>query len=352
MITSLLEFYFSKHYFYDEDNRFKLRVKDIKIHNDLPNMEQAVVRFRQAMSYLALERLDTLSTTLDGVAVILGAIFFRYTVDMQSKIVPANLEADKNSGNVYVAIVGMDRVVTILLLPSYLTNGDILEKVTKESKNVKIDRVINLDGAALPLESKSRPAIIIDLDVEFSDFARMFPTPKLKNNPWSDKAFSKIELEDILRNNKERERLDAPAILSPSAIPANLKPLIPEKEFVIYEGMKIWVKYPDGVKEKVIKKLIVNATGDSKKFSLMFENTAKTMELEIGSQFVITPVMANDVYQKLIDGFNLDSGEGLSFLGPITKFNFYKKGKGGSDRDKLGVIISPRLWLSTGSKSS
>ncbi len=344
MITSLLEFYFTKHYFYDNDNRFKLRVKDVKILNTLTNTDQALPRFRQALSYLALEKLDVLSTEPGGFIVMIGAIYFRDGGRLQ----PAQLEADKSDGNVYIAVVNDNQVITTFLVQSFMTNRDIIEKCNKDSKNVKVEKMINLEGKELPLDSKQRPIVTIDLDSDFAEFSKEFPVARLKNNVWSDTAFTKIELDNIERLNKERIKKDAESgSMSPMAIPANLKPFIPDKEFVISEGSQILVKYPDGIKSKTISKLIVNATGDKKKFTLEFKNTAKPMELVDGMPFIISPKMENDVYDKLIAGFGLESGTGLSFLGPIVKFNFYKKGKGGSDRDKVGVIISPRLWLSS-----
>ena len=56
-------------------------------------------------------------------------------------------------------------------------------------------------------------------------------------------------------------------------------------------------------------------------------------------------MIANDVYKKLLQAFDLEDGTTLNFQGPIVKFNFYKKGKGGSKVAKLGVIIDPKQYF-------
>lgn len=347
MITSLLEFYFSKHYFYDSDNRFKLRVLNANILNNLTDMTKAKSRFVQAMSYLALEKLDGLSTNGKPVAIVFGGVMFAENGKMQT----AKLEVDKSEGNTYVAIVTNENVVTLLLFPNSTSNQDIFDKVRKDTSEgkVQIEKLINLKGETLDLNSQKREAIVIDLDIDIKEFNKQFPVAKLKNNVWSKSAFAKEELEDIMLKGKEREKeeMQNKVHFSPSAIPDNLKSFVPDKEFVIYEGMRILVKIGEEYKWKTIKKLNVSEKGDKREFTLEFENTLKPMPLTLGTIFVINPVMKNEEYLKLLSAFNLNPEDKLSFVGPIVKFNFYKKGKGGSDRDKLGVIINSRMWITT-----
>lgn len=351
MITSLLEFYFSKHYFYDSDNRYKLRIKDAIIKNELNDMSKAKLRFNQVMTYLGLEKLDNLSTNGTNVAIILGNIYFKEN----NKIVKADIEVDKNAGNVYVVIIKDETVVTILLLPDFLSNKDILDKCNNDpssNKGDKLEKIIDIKGNNLDLNSKKRDNIIIDLDEEYSEFSLKWPIAQLKNNPWSKSAFSKIELDDIERKNIERKNKenDNKELFSPTIIPDDLKSSIPNKEFVIYQGKKILVNINGEIKFKTIRKLIVNEKSNIRTFSLEFENTLKPFDLKKDSIFIINPEMKNDEYIKLLNAFKLEEGNDLAFIGPIQSFNYYKKGKGGSEFDKIGIIISPRQFLTVPSK--
>jgi len=345
MITSLNEFYFSKHYFYDNDNRFKLRVLDAKIMNNLSDMTKAKARFKQAMAYFCLEKLDKLSTTYNNVGLVIGNVFFREN----GKIQAADLVVDKSEGNTYIAIIGNDTVVTLMLVSGNMSNGDIFAKHDNEKDHSKLDKLIDINGKDLDLNSKKRETIIIDLDMDYAEFNKLYPVAKLKNNKWSTANFSKEEISDIEEHNKKREKdeIANKEHFSPSAIPEDLKAQVPDKEFVIYEGMKILVFVNNEIKWKTIKKLIINEKGEKREFSLEFENTLKPMPLEIGSAFVITPEMKNEEYSKLLKAFNIDDYSKLSFIGKITKFNFYKKGKSNSKVDKLGVLINSRQYIKT-----
>jgi hypothetical protein len=347
MITNLLEFYFSKHYFYDSDNRFKLRIKDAVILNELSQMDLAKTRFKQVLSYIGLTKLDNLSIQkYKAFGIVFGNLFFRE----HSKLIKANIQVDKSEGNIYVAIIKNETVVTILLLPDFMTNQDILEKCNKEANNAQLETLIDISGNKLDMDSKKRPSLIIDLDIEYKEFNSQYPVI-LKNNQWSSNVFSDIEIGDFKKNafDIEKTQKDNKVILSGQVIPEDVKKFIPEKEFVIYVGKKIFVPYPDGIKEKVIKKLIINEKGDKREFSLEFENTLKPMKLDIGTQFIITPNFNNDALDKLVKSFNLESENDLSFQGPITKFSYYSKAKTKSI-EKLGIFINSRLFLNTGSK--
>lgn len=351
MITSLLEFYFSKHYFYDSDNRYKIRIKDAVIKNDLIDINKAKLRFTQAMSYLSLEKLDNLSTKGENVALIFGNVYFREN----SRIIKADIQVDKNNGNVYVAIIKDETVVTILLLPDFLSNKDILDKCNNDpssSKGDKLNRIIGLDGRDLELDSKKRESIIIDLDEEYSEFSNKWPIPKLKNNPWSNSAFSKQELSDIERKNIDRDKKEQSnkTYFSPTIIPDDLKSSVPNKEFVIYQGKKILVNINGEIKWKTVRRLVIDEKGDNRKYQIEFENTLKPYDLKKNDVFIITPEMKNEEYNKLLKSFDIQDGESLSFMGPITNFNYYKKGKGGSEFEKIGIIISPRSYLNSPSK--
>jgi hypothetical protein len=313
--------------------------------NDLSDVTKAKARFKQAMSYYCLEKLDKLSTTYNNVGLVIGNVFFREN----GKIQAADLIVDKSEGNTYIAIIGNDTVVTLMLVSGNMSNGDIFAKHDNEKDHSKLDKLIDINGKDLDLNSKKRETIIIDLDMDYAEFNKLYPVAKLKNNKWSNINFSKEEISDIEEHNKKREKdeIANKEHFSPSAIPEDLKDQVPDKEFVIYEGMKILVFINGEIKWKTIKKLIINEKGDKREFSLEFENTLKTMPLELGSAFIITPEMKNEEYSKLLKAFDIDDDSKLSFIGKITKFNFYKKGKSGSKMDKLGVIINSRQYIKT-----
>ncbi len=337
MITSINEFFFSNHYAYDGDNRFKTRIKEAKIINKLDNIELAENRLKRALYYIGLEILDKQVNKINNIGVVFGNIYFR----QNSKIIPAEIEIDKNRvGNVYVVIISNNTVVTLKLFPLTSTNQIISDDIKNETDNPI--QLYDYNGNKLSLEDKKRPIIYIDLDISDDEFNKTYPKPILKNNK-PNGIFTTYEIEDM--NKEISTRVEKKDKFVPTIITSEMSKLVPNKEFVIYKGMEILVSYPDGPKKKIIRDLVVDEKGASRKFSLVFENTLKPMELNIGTTFIISPKMENDVYLQLLDGFNLEPGSELHFQGPITKFNFYKIGKGGSDRDKLGVIIQPRLYL-------
>ena len=323
-----------------------LRIKNVKILNtELNDNVLAKQRFRQALSYLALEQLDKISTTIKSIGLVFGTIFFKEN----GKLIKANLtDGEKAEGNLYVAIIKDDTVVTLLLLNSNLSNQDILEKCNKNSDNVKIEKLINIKGQDLDMSSNKRDAIIIDLDLPFAEWNKLYPImPKLKNNPWSNSAFSKQEIEDM-----EIKQLDADKVkgknkvyFSPMTIPMDLKPMIKEKEFVIYAGMNILVNIDGQIKNKIIRQLIVDERGEHRTFALEFENTLKPMNLALGTSFIISPEVKNVELLNLMGAFGLSENDEIAFQGPIVKFNYYKIGKGGSTIPKLGIVIQARQFL-------
>lgn len=337
MITTINEFFFSKHYAYDTDNRFNLRIKNAKILNSLQNPELADIRLKKALYFYGLEMLDKLAIAIQPIAIVFGNIYFRE----KGRLIAANIEVDKSTGNVYTALINNQTVITLILLPINISNQEIFDKIKKHD-GTEVKQLRDMDGTILSLNDKKRKTIIIDLDIDDAEFAKQYPAITLKNNSING-ILSPIEI-NKLEDEKKIQKTQK-TIFSSTAIPKEFTALIPNKEFVIYKGMEILVPYPDGPKKKIIRDLVIDEKGASRKFSLIFENTLKPMSLEIGTNFIISPKMANDTYNKLIDAFNLTDGEELHFQGPINKFNFYKKGKGGSDREKLGIIITPRFYL-------
>lgn len=336
MITSINEFFFSNHYAYDSDNRFKLRVKEAIINNQFKDQALAESRFKKAMYFYGLGVLDKLATAINPLAIVFGNLYFREN----KKLVLANISGDKNSGNIYTAIIKDQTVVTLLLYPSTFSNQDIFDKI-KNHDNTEVKELRDIDNNVLSLGDRKRKNIIIDLDISDTEFNAEYPAISLKNNPMK----GILTPSEIMAIEDEKKNAPKAAVYSPTAIPMEFKNLVPNKEYVIYTGMEVLVNYPDGPKKKKIRSLIVDEKGASRKFSLEFENTAKPMPLELGTTFIISPKIANEEYRKLIDAFNLEDGTQVNFIGPITKFNFYKKGKGNSDRDKLGVIIDPRTYF-------
>jgi uncharacterized lipoprotein YehR (DUF1307 family) len=338
MYRSINEFFFSKHYMYDANNRFNLRIKNAKILNSFQDPIKADLRLKKALYYYALELLDKSSIAIQPIAIAFGNIYFRENSRLQA----AEIEIDNIvKGNVYVAVIKEQTVVTLLLMPLTISNEDIAKKIY-DHDGTTIKQLRDMDFKELSFNDKKRKTIVIDLDMSDVDFMNLYPVVTLKNNKITTASgLSKIELDEIT-NKKEvkKERT-----FSINAIPQEFKALVPNKEFVIYEGMEIYVPYPDGPKKKKIRKLIIDETGTSRKFSLEFENTLKPMILDLNTTFIISPKMSNDVYKKLLIGFNLDENTELDFQGPITKFNFYKLGKGGSKVNKLGVIIDPKMYF-------
>ena len=340
MITSILEFFFSNHYLYDSDNRFNTRIKNAKTLNRLANHSLGEKRLKKALYYFGLDVLDKISSPAQPMAVVFGNIYFKEN----GKLTPANIEIDNGiTGNVYVAIVDNQTVVTLKLFPLAASNQDIIDDIEKHDGK-KLKQLRDMDGTVLSPNDKKRKTIIIDLDINDAEFLTLYPAPVLKNNKYTKNGggLSQADIEQI-----EADKKNAPEKLTftMNVIPTDMTALIPNKEFVIYKGMDIWVPYAEGPKKKKIRDVIVDEKGEKRKFMLEFENTMRPMSLEIGTQFIISPDLKNEVYKKLIDAFGLDDDQQLNFQGPITTFNFYKKGKGGSDRNKLGVIISPRNFF-------
>ena len=98
MITSILEYRFSDHYFNDDDNRFKYRVKDVELLNKFENPEKAKSRFRQVMYDMLLTKLDR-ATTAVREHINFGLVFGEVVFIENGKIVPAIIKGDNNTGN-------------------------------------------------------------------------------------------------------------------------------------------------------------------------------------------------------------------------------------------------------------
>jgi len=335
MITSINEFFFSKHYAYDSDNRFNLRIRNAIIKNNLTKSDLAKTRFKKAMYYYALEILDKAAIAINPIAIVFGNLYFREN----GKLIQAEIEVDKSVGNVYIAIIKEQTVVTLLLYPFSYNNQDIVNKI-KAHDDTDIKELRDIDFTKLSFDDRKRKNIIIDLDISDAEFNKQFPPINLKNN-----SINKILTPVELKANEE-DKLNTPKkdVYSPTAIPLEFSKLIPNKEYVIYDGMEVLIQYPDGPKLKKIRKLIIDETGSSRKFSLEFENTMKPYPLEVGKNFIISPKISNEEYRKLIDAFELEDGKQFNFQGPITKFNFYSKQKTGSI-PKLGIIIEPKMFF-------
>jgi len=334
MITSINEFFFSKHYAYDSDNRFSLRIRNAVILNKLDDPQKAEYRFRKAMYHYGLNILDKTATAISPIAITFGNLYFR----QGGRLIQAEIQIDKSVGNVYVALVVNQTVVTLLLYPFSFSNRDIYNKIlAHDAKELK--QLRDIDMNVLSFDDRKRKNTIIDLDITDIEFAKLYPAVNLKNNP--DTMLTPAEKELNAEENKNQPKA---AIYSPTAIPMELKKLVPNKEFVIYDGMEILVNYPEGPKKKKIRRLVIDEKGSSRKFSLEFENTLKPMELKPGDRFIISPKIANEEYKQLIDAFNLEDGAEFHFMGPIVKFNFYSKEKTKSI-PKLGIIIEPRTYF-------
>ena len=337
MITSINEFFFSNHYLYDNDNRFNLRIKNAKILNNLPNNKLADKRLKQALFYYGLEVLDKTSIALQPVAIVFGNIYFK----SNNRLIPTEIQIDNNiKGNVYVAIINNQTVITLKLLPLSISNDEIVNDI-KRHDNTDLLGLYDMDHKQLNLHDKKRKTIVIDLDISDSEFINLYPAPLLKNNPYQ-KDGNGISDMDMLWINKNKN-IEKP-IISYNTINANIKEIIPTKEFVISEGMKIWVSYIDGPKEKVIKKIIRNTIGDKVKYYLEFENTLKQLELKIGDSFIISPSMKTDNFTRIYNAFNLEVGTPLHFKGPIDRLSYYSKEKTKTVH-KLGIIIDPRVFF-------
>ena len=338
MITSILEYRFSNHYFNDIDNRFKLRVKDVNILNNFENKEQAMIRFRMVMYNFLLTQLDKMETR-NGKDRNYGLIFGEVVFINNDKIEPAQLKADNNVGNLYVCIIKNDTVVTLLLLKNTLTNEEILSQLNAhENRNpngIKITSIKNMNGIDLSMDSKSRPKITINLDMPDSEFFTKYNSPILINNKYNSNSFSVEDAEKM--SNIVKKYINDKPIMTGHALTADMKAIVQEKEWVINKGSTILVRYPDGIKPKTIDEIIIDDKSSPRKFILRFKNTAKLYPLNIDSNFISSPKQQTETYNKLIDAFDLDPKADFNFEGPIKRFMDYTKRNG-----SIGIVIEPK----------
>lgn len=348
MITTINEFKFSNHYTKDNDSRFESRIKRAKIVNtDIDNLDKANERFKKALYYIGLEKMDQLNLETGLIGVVFGNIYFKEN----KRLKPAIVEIDnKRQGNVYVAIVKNNKLITIILLPMTYSNSSIVDKIKEHERregiknNTEPDKVNNLydlNGNVLDLNSSKRRPITIDLDMKEDEFNKLYPYSILKNNSIHDiNGLTDFYKDEV---SKKTAREDTEFVYTPTVGKIPLE----EKEFVIYKGMNILFK-TDNNKEPELKQIydiIVTEYGNRIKYELQFEGFINKYEIKPGDNFIITPKIQNKQYKELIDMFDLEDGKEISFSGPIVKFMSYKKGKGGSDRFKLGVIIKPNFVL-------
>lgn len=339
MITSILEFRFSDHYFNDTDNRFKLRVKDVVIMNDLQNKEKATSRFRQVMYKTLLTQLDKMET-LNAVHVNYGLVIGEVVFIENKQIIPAILKADNNTGNLYVAVIKNNTVVTLLLLNNKISNEDLLKQLNAHNvrtESTEITVIKNLNGIEMPLNAP-RPKIAVNLDMTDAEFYDKFPAPLLSNNRYSANGFSEKEFatNDIMVKTSLQDKV----VMSGHAISADMKQYVPEKEWSIKPGTKVLVRYPDSIKEKIVDEIIVDGTGNSRKYSLRFKNTAAIYPLNVNSSFIISPTTHSETYAKLRAAFDLNPDAVLNFEGPIKRFMDYMKKHG-----SLGIVIDPKSLI-------
>lgn len=341
MVTSILEFFFSNHYLYDSNNRFNLRIKNAIILNKLENMELADKRLKKALFYYGLEMLDKTSIALQPIGFVFGNIYFKE----KGRLIPAEIQVDnERKGNVYVAIIKDQTVVTLKLLPLSISNEEIVADVQKHDAT-ELKALYDMDNKVLNLNDKKRKTITIDLDMSDSEFLSVYPAPVLKNNQYqlNGSGVSNADMEWI--NKDKQASTDIKNIkTSYQVIPENLKQFVPEKEFVLSEGQTIWVPYPDGPKQKKIKKIIRDEKGTTHKYFLEFEATLKPFELNKGTMFIISPELKTENFRKLYTAFDLEFGTPLNFQGPIERLSYYSKEKTKSVH-KLGVIINPRNFF-------
>lgn len=342
MITSINEFFFTNHYLYDNDARFIIRIKEAELLNKFNNPELAKERFKKALYYHGLETLDKMASEHSPIGIVFGNIFFRENGKMQKAEIKI---PEGREGNLYVAVIKDMEVVTVLLFAANTSNQEIVDKINDHDQT-RIKKLYDTTGKVLSLTDSKRKPIIIDLDIDDTEFSKQFPAPQLKNNPYQKNGgglseIDVIKIEDELKHTKTDD-----VKLSPTIIPKEfLTKEIVEKEFVISTGDTILVPYPSGdIKEKTIRELIIDETGTKRIFSLEFERTAKIMDLKIGDTFIISPKMKTEHLIKLFDHFNLPHDSKLNFMGKITKFNFYSKEKTGTI-PKLGVIIKPTKFF-------
>jgi hypothetical protein len=343
MITSIFEFVFSNHYFYDNDNRFFTRIKNAKVLNKFNDSSLANKRFKMAMYSMALYQLDKKQYNISPIGIVFGNIYFKEG----GKLQPAIIEVDnERQGNVYVAVIKDERVVTIILLPIGVSNQEIVDKLETHD-NSKLKQLLDLKTFnILNLNDKKRSTQIIDLDMSETDFLKEFPIGSLKMNEpnISPSGLSPAEIEEIDRMSKLKPE---DSLFSIRAIDtdkiAQVKDLI--KEYTIGEGQSILVPYPEGPRDKVIRKIVLDEKGDKRKYYLEFEKTAKIYDLTIGSNFIISPKVKNDKYNKLLKMFDLPEDQFMNFQGKITAISYYKGSRFADGKHKLGILIDPKFYF-------
>jgi len=333
MVTSILEFLFSNHYLYDADNRFTKRIKNVKILNNLKDAELGKTRLNKALFHYGLGILDKTSIALQPIAIVFGNIFFREN----GKITQAELEIEGGrTGNVYVAIMSDQTVVTLKLFSINTTNQEISDDIERHD-GTKIKALYDMDNNVLNMTDKKRKTIIVDLDVNDSDFLTMFPAPILKNNPYNKGGNGVSKADMVWINNDKPVTIEKP-IMSGHVIPSELKQYAPEKEWGIGKGTVVLVRYPDGIREKTVQEIMVDDKGPNKKYSLRFEKTLNTYSLNVGGNFIISPKQQTDTYVKLMNAFALNPDDNINFEGPIRKFMDYMK----KSKPTLGIVIDPK----------
>jgi len=339
MITSILEFRFSNHYFNDIDNRFKLRVKDAIIINDFKNKERAISRFRQVMYKTLLTQFDKMET-LGAKHINYGLVIGEVVFIENKQIVPGIIKTDNNTGNLYVAIIKNNTVVTLLLLNNKISNEDLLKKLNAHNirtGTTEITTIKNLNGVEIPLNAP-RPKIVVNLDITDAEFYDKFPAPLLSNNNYSINGFSKSEFD--ANDAMVKTALQNKVVMAGHALSADMKQYVPEKEWSIKPGTKVLVRYPDSIKEKTVDEIIIDETGSSRKYSLRFKNTAAIYPLNVNSNFIISPTTNSETYTRLRNAFELKPDAVLNFEGPIKRFMDYMKKHG-----SLGIIIDPKSLI-------
>jgi hypothetical protein len=338
MITSILEYRFSDHYFNDSDNRFKYRVKDVELLNNFANPDKAKARFRQVMYDLLLTKLDRLETRVRE-HMNFGLIFGEVVFIENGKIVPAIIKGDNNTGNLYVAIIKGETVVTLELLSSSIDNLEIIKQLNRHEQRskdpVEITALKDISGIEIPAGSNKRPKITVNLDIPDADFYAKYKTPTLINNKFSAKGLSEDEVSKL--QNQANQIADSKPVMAGHALTADMKQFVPEKEWVINKGSKIYVRYPDGIKPKIVDEIIVDEKGASRKYILRFKNTAALYPLNVDSSFISTPKQQTDTFNRLMSAFDLKATDEVSFEGPIKRFMDYRKKTGA-----IGVVIDPK----------
>lgn len=333
MVTSILEFFFSNHYLYDADNRFTKRIKNVKIVNKLEKRELAELRLKKALFHYGLGVLDKTSIALQPIAIVFGNIFFREN----GKITQAELEIENGrTGNVYVAIIGDQTVVTLKLFSINVTNQEIADDLERHD-GTEIKALYDMDNNVLNMADKKRKTIIVDLDINDAEFLTQYPAPVLRNNPYNKggNGVSKTDMEWIER---DKPVVAEKPLMAGHVIPSDLKQYAPEKEWGISKGTVVLVRYPDGIREKTVQEIIVDDKGPNKKYSLRFEKTLNTYSLNVGGNFIISPKQQTDTYVRLMNAFALNPDDNINFEGPIRKFMDYMK----KAKPSLGVVIDPK----------